>query len=124
STPDRDPPVAMAVTYTLDGQNVSNGSDLVGKTGDIGISFTVKNTTSQVQTVSYKDSTGNTQTSQMQVPLPMVAQLQVTLPPDVFTELSAPGADIVTDAFGNKILNWNVVLVPPIGDVTQTVTLQ
>ena len=124
STPNKNPPLAVSVAYTLNGQSVANGADLVGKTGDIGISFTVKNVTSQVQNVSYKDAQGNTISTPMQVPLPMVAQLQVTLPPDVFTRIDTPGADIVTDAFGNKIVNWNMVLVPPIGDVTQTVTLQ
>jgi putative membrane protein len=124
STPNKNPPVEMSIAYTLNGQSVSDGADLVGKTGDVGMSFTVKNVTSRLETVSYENSAGDTQTTQMQVPLPLVAQLEVTLPPDVFTRVSAPGADVVTDAFGNKILNWSLVLIPPIGDVTQTVTLQ
>jgi putative membrane protein len=123
STPDKPPPVAMDIAYTLNGQSVANGADLVDKSGEVGISFTVKNTTSETKIVSYKDSSGNRLTSPMQVPLPLVAQLQVTLPPNIFTQVDASGADIVTDAFGNKIVNWALVLVPPVGDVTQTVTL-
>jgi X-X-X-Leu-X-X-Gly heptad repeat protein len=119
----KQPPVAMSIAYTLNGQSVASGSDLVGKTGDIGIAFTVKNTTSKTMNVTYKDTQGNTLTSPQQVPLPLVAQLQVTLPPNIFTQLNAAGADIFTDAFGNKIVNWALVLVPPVGDVTQTVTL-
>jgi putative membrane protein len=119
----KQPPVAMSVAYTLNGQSVASGSDLVGKTGDIGIAFTVKNTTSKTMNVTYKDTQGNTLTSPQQVPLPLVAQLQVTLPPNIFTQLNTSGADIFTDAFGNKIVNWALVLVPPVGDVTQTVTL-
>ena len=124
STPDKSPPIAMSIAYTLNGQSESDGTHLVGKTGDVGISFTVKNTTSQTQTVTYKDTQGDTLSSPMQVALPMVAQLQVTLPPNVFTQVDAPGADIATDAFGDKLVQWSMVLVPPIGDVTQTVSLQ
>jgi len=117
------PPVALGIAYTLNGQNVASGSDLIGKSGNVGITFTVKNTTTKTQVLKYKDSSGHTLSSPQPVALPLVANLQVTLPPNVFTQVDAPGSSIVTDGFGNKIVNWGLVLVPPVGDVTQSVTL-
>jgi putative membrane protein len=124
TTPDRSlMPLSMAVKYTLDGRPIA-GSDLVGKTGDVGISFTVKNVSSRRMDVTYRDSTGRKITKPMMVPLPIIGQLQVTLPPAHFTNIESPLANVATDPFGNKIMAYSFVLFPPLGDLAQTVTLK
>src|SRR5207302_127886 len=111
------------VTYSLDGKPISGG-DLVGKSGDVGITFDVRNTSARTQAVRYRDATGATHTMQAQVPIPMVAQLQLVLPPENFTQVDAEKADVFTDPLGNKLVNWSFVFVPPIGDLAQTATLR
>src|SRR5436305_387027 len=62
STPEKQPPLAMAVQYSIDGRRIS-GQDLVGKSGDVQITFTVHNTTAKTMNVTYKDATGTTQST-------------------------------------------------------------
>ena len=124
SRPDKAIPLAMAVRYFLDGERHADGKDLVGQTGEVTLRFSVTNTTSKLERLRYKDAAGNRQTTLARVPVPIVAQLQLLLPPDHFTSVEAPRADVVTDPTGNKIVNWNMVMIPPIGDLTQTFTLR
>ena len=120
STPDVEPPVSMLVTYLLDGERVEP-EDVVGASGDVRMVFDVANNTSESQELTYKAANGEQQTFTDEVPLPMVAQLQMELPSGTVTGIDAPEAEKVTDSRGNITLLWNLVMVPPIGDTVQSV---
>jgi putative membrane protein len=120
--PDVPSPLAIGITYYLDGEQV-DGSDLVGKGGRVQIVFDVTNTTSQPMEITFEDGTGNETTVTEDVPIPMVGELTLTLPKGTFTEVDAPGADVVTAPNGDLTVRWGMVLVPPIGPVTQSFSL-
>lgn len=123
STPDVEPPLSMVIAYYLNGEPI-DGPDLVGRSGTIDIAFDVSNVTSQPIEVTYEDGAGNTRTAIEQVPIPMVAELQLQLDKGRFSVVEAPGADIITDPNGNLVLRWSMVMVPPIGELTQTFQLR
>ncbi|HEX6263049.1 MAG TPA: hypothetical protein VF097_09405 [Actinomycetota bacterium] len=123
STPAVDPPLSMVVAYYLNGEPI-DGPDLVGSGGTIDMAFDVSNTTSQSMEVTYEDGAGNTRTAIEQVPIPMVAELQMELEKERFSVVEAPGADIITDPNGNLVVRWSMVMVPPIGELTQSFTVR
>lgn len=122
STPDVSPPLEIVVTYYLDGE-VIDGSDLVGKAGSVEMRFDVTNATAAQQEITYKDGSGTKQTALEEVPLPMVAELTLDLPKGTFTEVDAPGADVITRPDGTLVVRWSMVLIPPIGEVAQSFVL-
>jgi putative membrane protein len=119
STPDEPPPVSMTVTYYLNGERIA-ADDLVGQSGRVQIVFDVSNDSGEPQQLTYKDGDGNEHTFVEEVPIPMVAQLTLELPPDHFTNIEAPDAEQVVDPRGNITALWNLVLIPPIGSTVQS----
>jgi putative membrane protein len=119
STPDEPPPVSMAVTYYLNGERIA-ADDLVGQSGRVQIVFDVSNDTGESQELTYEDGDGNEHTFVEEVPIPMVAQLTLELPPDNFTNIEAPDAEQVVDPRGNITALWNLVMIPPIGSTVQS----
>ncbi|MGH2677554.1 MAG: hypothetical protein ACRDHB_04230, partial [Actinomycetota bacterium] len=119
STPDVAPPVSMRVVYYLDGELVE-AEDVVGQTGRVTIEFDVTNDTGASTELTYKDAAGKEQSFTQEVPVPMVAQLQMELPGDRVTNVFAPEAEKITDPQGDITLLWNMVMVPPIGSTVQS----
>ena len=122
SNPGMDPPVGMLVTYMLEGERIEP-EELVGRSGDVQVVFDVYNNTAEPREVTYKDGAGERHTVTEEVPLPMVAQLQLELPAEHFSKIDAPDAEKVTSSRGDITLLWNLVMVPPIGDTVQSVEL-
>jgi putative membrane protein len=119
STPDVEPRVSMRVIYYLDGELVE-AEDVVGQTGRVTIEFDVTNDTGAPTELTYKDAAGEEQSFTQEVPVPMVAQLQMELPGDRVTNIFAPEAEMITDPQGDISVLWNMVMVPPIGSTVQS----
>jgi putative membrane protein len=106
-------PVTLKVTGQLDGAEIAADKVKDAK-GALTTTFHVENTTAKDQEVSYLTSTGGTKTTTTNVQLPVVAQLNVTLPAS-YKDVSAPGAEVVTQPDGSHRLRWSMILFSPIG---------
>ncbi|GAC1609882.1 MAG: hypothetical protein NVS3B26_13600 [Mycobacteriales bacterium] len=102
-------PLTLAAT-----RSVSGGSTL--------LSYHVENTMSQKQDVTVTDTAGKSTTSPVELQLPLVAQLGVTLPKSM-KDVAAPGATISTDPDGTHHVLWQMVLFTPLGSPAQDVSL-
>lgn len=102
-------PIKVAAT-----RSVSSGSTV--------LSYHIENTVSQKQDVTFTDSAGKSYTSPVELQLPLVAQLGVTLPKSM-TDVAAPGATISTDPDGTRHVLWQMVLFTPLGAAAQDVSL-
>ena len=110
-------PVIVNATYRLDGRAVK-AKDLVGKSGDLEVSYSVINVSGTPTSISWKDGRGVTQTKTIDLVTPYVGQLTTDLPAR-FTSISSPRADIAADGHGGSLMAWTMVLFSPIGDTTQ-----
>ena len=72
-------PISVDVTYELDGKTVS-ADDLVGATGDVNVSYTVKNLTAKKMPLTYSDGNGGTKTEVSDVSIPLVGTVVFDLP--------------------------------------------
>jgi putative membrane protein len=111
-------PLTVSVAYTLDGQPVEPG-DVVGRSGLLGATYTVKNTTSASQQVSFPDGKGGTVTQTVQVPIPIVGSLSTVLPSN-FTDVASDSANMAGDGHGGTKLSFTMTLFPPLGSDTAT----
>jgi len=102
-------PLKLAAT-----RSVSGGSTL--------LSYHVENTMSQKQDVTVTDTAGRSTTTPVELQLPLVAQLGVTLPTSM-KDVAAPGALISTDPDGTHHVLWQMVLFTPLGAPSQDVSL-
>ncbi len=113
-------PLAMHAEYSLDGQIV-DPLDVVGADGTVRIRYTVTNTDVKRQKVTYSDAKGRTYTKRLPVFAPLVGTLTTTVPQS--WEISKNrNATVTTDGEGNSILSWDLVLYPPLGDFSQTLS--
>ncbi len=109
-------PLAVSVSYLLDGKNVKPG-DVVGKDGKLEVQYTVENVTGTPQEVSFPDGKGGTVTKTVNVPIPMVGSLSTVAPPN-FTNVKSQQANIAGDGKGGTKLSFTMTLFPPIGSTT------
>ena len=116
---DKPMPLAMHAQYTLDGEIV-DPMNLLDANGSTGISYTITNIDTKEKKVSYKEADGTKKTEKVPVFAPLVGTLTTTVPRD--WEITDTGkAAVTTDAAGDTVLTWSLVLYPPLGDYTQTV---
>jgi putative membrane protein len=111
-------PVSVNVVYTLDGKPMP-AKDVVGKTGDLEVQYTVTNVTGEPTDVTWQDGKGVSHTESVVLETPYVGQLATTLPKG-YSEIAAPRADAAGDGRGGTLLTWTMVLFDPIGETTQT----
>lgn len=116
STYDRDLPLTVEIEYTLDGEPVQPGT-VVGRSGTLGVHYTVTNTTGRTQDVTYDDGTGQEATASAETVVPMIGQL-VTVLPSTFTDVRSDEAGIAGDGRGGTRLQFQMTLFPPIGSAT------
>lgn len=116
STYDRDLPLTVEVAYTLDGEPVQPGA-VVGRSGTLGVRYTVTNTTGKTQDVTYDDGTGTEATASAETVVPMIGQL-VTVLPSSFTDVRSDEAGLAGDGRGGTRLQFQMTLFPPIGSAT------
>ena len=112
-------PVTVHIAYTLNGKKISH-DDLAGKSGKLGVSYTIKNNTAEPTEITYPDGQGNNVTESVDIVTPYVGQLALDLP-DTFRNISSHDdrADQAGDGHGGRLVTWTMVLFEPIGQVVQ-----
>jgi putative membrane protein len=110
-------PVTVVADYTFNGKKV-NPKDVVGKTGELAVQYTITNVSGTPTTITWKDGKGAAQSATVDLVTPLVGQLQTTLP-GTFTNLDTPRADVAGDGRGGTVLTYTMVLFEPIGAITQ-----
>ena len=109
-------PLSVDVQYVLDGQKVSAG-DLVGATGDVKVTYTVKNLTTKQMPLTFTDGAGGTKTETGYVPIPIVGTVVFDLPKN-FTNVQSVAASMGGDGHGGTQMEYLLTLFPPIGSDT------
>ncbi|GMA85041.1 hypothetical protein GCM10025868_02910 [Angustibacter aerolatus] len=110
---DKQLPLTVSAIYLLDGEQVLP-KDVVGRTGDLEVRYTVRNVTAKPQSVAYDDGTGKRVTKEVPVVIPMVGSLTTTLPAQ-FTDVASPQASVAGDGRGGTSLTFTMTLFGPIG---------
>ncbi len=113
---DGDLPIAVDITYSLDGEVVAP-RDVVGRSGLLEVRYTVTNLTGREDEITYDDGRGGTATATATTVVPMIGQLVTTLPPS-FTDVASLEAGIAGDGRGGTRLQFQMTLFPPIGSET------
>ena len=109
-------PISVDVTYTLDGRQVS-ADDLVGATGDVEVSYTVKNLTTKKVPLTFTDGKGGTMTETGNVPIPLVGTVVFDLPAN-YSDVQSVAASMGGDGHGGTQMEYLLTLFPPIGSDT------
>jgi putative membrane protein len=117
---DRDLPVTINAEYLLDGAPVTP-RQLVGKSGEVSVTYTVRNLTSAPTEVSYRNATYGVDTETIDLPIPLVGSMSTTLPSS-WSAVEAPGAAVAGDGRGGTVLSWSMALFEPLGATEQTLT--
>jgi putative membrane protein len=113
-------PIELEVAYQLDGEPIEP-SDLVGKSGELTASFTVRNTTKQPTEIQYFDGKKMRQTETIDVAVPMVGSVSMELD-GRFVDIVAPAASVAGNGRGDTRISWSLVLFEPVGSEEQTVS--
>ena len=106
-------PVAIEVAYELDGESIAP-KDLLGRSGVVTVTYTVRNLTSIPQDIRFFDGQGRPSVETLDVAVPMVGSLSTTLD-GRFVDVRAPGAAVAGDGRGNTVVNWSLLLFAPLG---------
>jgi putative membrane protein len=109
-------PISVDVSYLLDGRSVS-ADDLVGATGDVKVTYTVKNLTSKKVPLTFADGAGGTKTEPADVPIPIVGTVVFDLP-DNFSDVRSRAASMGGDGHGGTQMEYLLTMFPPIGSTT------
>lgn len=114
-----DLPVSVDIAYTLDGTAI-DPDDLAGRSGELGVSYTVTNTTAEPTEITYPDGHGEDVTETLDIVTPYVGQLALDLP-DSFRHIASTDnrADQAGNGHGGRLVTWTMVLFEPIGQVEQ-----
>lgn len=113
-------PVEVKVAYTLNGKDI-DPDDLAGKSGEVKVSTTVRNTSSAPTEITYTDTIGNVVSKTVDLVTPLVGQIRTTVP-SAFHTVKAPGGALSGDGRGGTVVSYSLVLFPPIGASEQTVS--
>ncbi|NYG08356.1 putative membrane protein [Phycicoccus badiiscoriae] len=106
-------PLEVDVKYTLDGKAVDPG-DVVGKSGNLKVQYTVRNVTGQPENVTFNDGTGKEATATENVVIPMIGSLSTVLPSN-FTDVRSDEANMAGDGRGGTKMSFTMTLFGPIG---------
>lgn len=117
---DRELPVSVQAAYTLDGEPIKP-ADLVGKSGLVSVTYTVKNLTAKPTEIEVKDGLGRKTTETVDVMVPLAGSFSTSLD-GRFSALDAPTAVQAGDGRGNTVLNWSLLLFEPLGSNVSTMT--
>jgi putative membrane protein len=109
-------PLSVAVEYQLDGKKVS-ADDLVGATGDVSVTYTVRNLTTKQVPLTFTDGSGGTTTETGNVPIPLVGTVVFDLPKN-YTNVQSVAASMGGDGHGGTQMEYLLTLFPPIGGDT------
>ena len=96
---ENDLPVTIKPTYELDGKVYDDPEDLVGKSGELKVTYRVENVTSEPTTITVQDGKGQDVEQTVDVPMPLVGSL-VTVLPKGFYSVRSDQANISADGRG------------------------
>jgi putative membrane protein len=116
---DKPLPVALHAEYTLDGSIVP-AADVPGADADVGVTYTLTNTTAERVDLAFSDAAGEPATASELVFAPFQGVLTVTMPEDSRL-VDDGGAMLATDAQGRTLARWNVALYPPVSSPVQRI---
>ena len=108
-------PVTVSVMYRLDGQETSP-ADLVGKSGEVDVTYTIENMTGSEEQISITDGQGNEVTKTAMIYDPFAGSMSFTLPPNYTDVVSDSGFLPAGDGRGGTLMNLSVTLVPGLTD--------
>jgi putative membrane protein len=114
---DKSLPLEVNVSYTLDGNPVRPG-DLVGSSGELEVTYRIRNVSAESTDITYQDGRGQDVTESVDVVTPFAALLTTTLPEN-FSNVTAPRADVDGDGKGGVRLLWTMLLFEPLGQTVQ-----
>jgi putative membrane protein len=115
-----DLPVSIEIQYAIDGRPVSPDR-VAGHDGQVAVTYIVRNLTAVPTELTLVAGDGSTSTQTVDVSVPMVGSLSLTLP-SAYRDVVAPGAVVVGDGRGGTVVNWSLLLFSPLGSETQEVT--
>ena len=115
-------PLQVSAAYELNGKKIS-AKDVVGKTGDLKVTYVIDNVTTKPTKVTFKNVLGSKEATTVNAPVPVAAIVDVTIPAS-FTNLKAPSASASGNGNGNSTASWTLFLFKPLGGVKQSVTYQ
>jgi putative membrane protein len=118
--PSGDLPISVTATARLDGQSIDL-ADLVGKSGELEVTYVVKNITGVDQEVSWTGGDGSRQSKTMSIPLPFVGSMDTELPSS-YADIEAPGASVGGTGRNSTQLSYTLIMFEPLGALEQTIT--
>ncbi len=107
-------PVTIKPTFELDGDVYKDPEDLVGKSGDLKVTYRVENITGEPTTLTVKDGQGRDVERTVDVPMPLVGSL-VTVLPKGYYSVASDQATISGDGRGGTRMTFTMTLLPPVG---------
>lgn len=113
-------PVEIDVELRLDGELVT-AEELEGGSGWLEVTYRLRNVSGEPQEVSYIDADGETVTTEVDVPLPLVGTVQTTLG-ERFSSIDPDAAIVAGDGEGGTQLQWSVALFEPLGSTDLELT--
>lgn len=116
-----DLPVSVAVAYEFDGEPIEDPGDVVGRSGELSVSYTVRNETVEPQELDVFNARQEPTTETVDVGVPMVGTISLPLD-NRFSDIRADGANVAGDGRGNTLVNFSLVLFEPLGSFEETVT--
>jgi hypothetical protein len=115
-------PLQVSAAYELNGKKM-NAQGIVGKTGELKVSYVITNTTTKETTVTFKNVFGAEEKTTVKAPVPIATVVNVTIPAG-FTNLNAPGASASGNGNGTSTASWTLFLFDPLGGTKQSVTYE
>jgi hypothetical protein len=116
-------PLQVSAAYELNGKKIK-AKDIVGKSGELKVSYTITNVTTKPTTVTFKNAFGNKQTATVKAPVPIAAIVDVSLPADFTNLKGSSGASASGNGNGTSSASWTLFLFNPLGGVKQSVSYQ
>jgi putative membrane protein len=113
-------PLTVRASYTLDGKPIA-AKDIVGKSGLLKATYVVSNVSATPEVITYRDGRGHLRHAVADVVMPIVGQLMTTLPAS-FRDVQAEFGTLAADGRGGTITSWQLVMFPPLGQASQTLT--
>ena len=114
-------PIKVDVETWLDGKKI-DPADMVNVTGKVKLVYTFRNVTGEKTKISFKGPDGALITQEKEIPIPFGGAFSITLPSQ-FADINAPWAEGGVSPSGTT-LSGTVMLIPPLGAVTQSVAIE
>ena len=115
ATLDRELPVELSITVTLDGGPTTPAA-VVGRSGRLQVTYTLTNTTAEAREIRHFDGAGRPRTVTRDVAVPLIGDLVITLD-DRFRGVRSADATV-----GDGTVRAELVLAAPVGAPVRTVT--